>query len=86
MRRPATLSLCLLLLLLPIACSETPAPDETVAEAPAATEPAAESEAAPEPAPATDPLLDPESPDANRRAPDTYRVRFRTTEGADKKV
>jgi peptidyl-prolyl cis-trans isomerase A (cyclophilin A) len=90
MRRPAILSLCLLLLLLPLACSETPVPDESAAEAPVAPEPAATDgepvpgvvpNAAPEPEPATDPLLDPESPDANRRAPDTYRVRFRTSQG-----
>lgn len=30
---------------------------------------------------AADPLLRPESPEANRRAPDVYRVRFETSEG-----
>lgn len=92
MRRLFAAALCAFLLL-PMACSEAPpaeesAPAEISEPAPAADpEPAVEvapEAPAEEPAAAEDPgdpLLDPESPAANRRAPDTYRVRFRTSEG-----
>lgn len=61
-----------------------PAAEPSEAESP---EPAAGSDAAPpaepapEPAEETNPLLDPEHPDVNQTAPDTFRARFRTTEG-----
>lgn len=53
-------------------------------EPPASGEASAEADTAPiAPAPAerTDPLRDPDSSDANRRAPDRYLARFRTTAG-----
>jgi peptidyl-prolyl cis-trans isomerase A (cyclophilin A) len=96
MRRVCALSFCALLLLLPMACGDAPPADsplpesdaEPSVEAPPATEAEPAEEAAPaEEAPGADveepgdPLLDPESPAANRQAPATYRVRFRTTAG-----
>lgn len=84
---------CLSLLLLVAACGgesaenpATEAPDAEPAEsAPAAaTAEAPEAAEEPETAASSDesaPLLDPEHPDVNRTAPDTFRVRFRTTEG-----
>lgn len=89
MHRRLALFVCSLAVLLVAACGEAPAPETTddaspAAAAPqpepaAATEPAAEPEASAEDA--GDPLLDPDSPAANRRAPETYRVSFRTSEG-----
>ena len=80
-----------LITLLMVACGGSEAPEEVNPVAPA-PEPAGEiPEPAPEPAPApapepepaapSNPLLDPDSPDLNRRAPDQYRARFRTSQG-----
>ena len=86
MRRHLTLLVCSFAMLVVAACGEAPAPEAVdAAPAAAASTPAPEPAAAPEPATSVedtgDPLLNPDSPTANRRAPDTYRVSFRTSEG-----